>query len=183
MIIYSSIFNHCIDYEFSTEIPYINESTYNTSGNKIFDEVKDAINTNNNAGPNNPGPNNPGPNNPGPNNPGPNNPGPHNPGPHNPGPNNIGPGNVGLSNVEPSHTVKLAKYLADSGQSRIADTGIRVRHNNGMSILDRNMSRITEEARWEYPNLFCSYLGNTKINDKLTGELRYLDRNFNITLD
>ena len=167
MIIYSSIYNLCIDYVFSTEIPHLNESTYNTSGNKIFDEVKDAINTNNNNGFNNPGPNNPGPNNQVPNN---------------QVPNNIGPGNVEPSNVEPSHTVRLANYLADSRKTRISGTGIKVNYHNGMSILDRNMSKITLETRREYPNLFSLYLADTRINNNLMGTLRHLDRNF-ITLD
>src|SRR3569623_3093004 len=65
IIIYSLIYNLCIDYAFSTEISHLNEYAYNTSDNiHYFDSVRDAAN----PGHNNPGPNNKGPNNQGPNN-------------------------------------------------------------------------------------------------------------------
>src|SRR3569623_1304070 len=106
IIIYSLIYNICIDYAFSTEISHLNEYAYNTSDNiHYFDSVRDAAN----PGHNNPGPNNTGPNNlidsvryaANANNDDDN--GPNNPGPNYPGPNNLGPGNVQPDNEGPSH--------------------------------------------------------------------------------
>lgn len=161
VIIYNMIYNLCIDYVFSTEISHLNEYTYNTSGNNnYFDPVRDAANANNNHDN-----------------------GPNNPGPNNPGPDNLGPGNVQPGNVGPSHTVRLANYLAGSGKKVFWKTPLRATNLDRLSTLDRNMSRIALETRWEYPNLFRQNFGDTRIDSNLIGRLIELDKNYDIVLD
>lgn len=99
--------------------------------------------------------------------------------PNNPNnaPNSMEPG--GFDNK--THTDMLADYLKDTKGSNLSRKGIRFYSISHLPELQKNMSIIAINARFDNPELFYNDSGRTKVSDSFLNSLYAMKKNYDLS--